>query len=122
MAAAVASGRGLGEVGSFLDDLGDLTDSPSRDGFDVPLFIFRRKLCVKVPPSTGAEGTLRSTWGSKEIRTALPLLSSDIRGDVGIACLEGSAITRSAAASESNDASSEKERKAVNGYYISVDS
>lgn len=106
MAAAVASGRGLGEVGSdILDDLGDLTDSPSRDGLDVPLFTFRRKLCVNVPPSTGAEGTLCSTWGSKDIRTALPLLSSDIRGEVEKVFREGSAITNRSAASPNNNAS-----------------
>ena len=106
MAAAVASGRVLGEVGSdILDDLGDLTDSPSRDGFDAPLFTFRKKLCVKVAPSIGAEGTLRSTWGSKEIRTTLPLLSSDMRGDVGTVFRVGSAITLGRAASENNNAS-----------------
>ncbi len=89
----MSSGRDLGEVGSeILDDLGDFTDSPSRDGLDVPLLTFRRKLCVKALPSTGAEGTLRSTWGSKEIRTTLLVLSSDIRGDVVVLPRAGTAM------------------------------
>ena len=115
MAAAVSSGLGRGEVGSeILDDLGDLTDSPSREGFEVPLFTFRKKLCVKVWPSTGALGTLRSTWGSNEIRTTLPLLSSDMRGDVGMVLREGSAIMQFYAASKNKNASSREIENATN--------